>query len=287
MGAELVAKAADRVVAACSAFGQTLKNGGIAHINISTIRADSLLSDRRIVVTGGGSGIGLAIAKKCVDSGASVVITGRNEDKLAAAVKSLGTKCASYLVWDITDSSIVDDKIKYCDHLLNGIDVVVNNAGVEPREFFPDVTAEEWDRVYETNSRGTFLVSEGFCRYWMEHSSGSYRYLINISSQGGFVGATYPYRMSKWDIRGLTEGLGLAMAPYGVLVNGVAPGVVKTAMQDFALNQGNNIYCNQNPLKRVALPVEIAELVSFMVSGACNFMVGQTIVVDGGFSLRG
>ena len=120
----------------------------------------------------------------------------------------------------------------------------------------------------------------------MQASSGCYRHLINISSQGGFVGATYPYRMSKWDIRGLTAGLGLQMAPYGVLVNGIAPGVVKTSMQSFALEQGNNTYCKQNPLERVALPEEIAEFIVFMLGDACNFMVGQTVVLDGGYSLK-
>ena len=111
-----------------------------------------------------------------------------------------------------------------------------------------------------------------------------YRKIVNIDSQGGFVGATYPYRMTKWDLRGFTQGLGLKMAEYGVLVNGIAPGVVKTEMQRFALLQGDNTFCNQNPLHRVQLPVEVAELAVFLLSDACNFMVGQTILIDGGFA---
>ena len=91
--------------------------------------------------------------------------------------------------------------------------------------------------------------------------------------------------MSKWDIRGLTEGLGLEMAKYGVLVNGIAPGVIRTKMQEFSMKQGDNIYCDQNPLLRVGLPEEIAELAVFMMSDSCNFMTGQTILIDGGFSL--
>ena len=100
------------------------------------------------------------------------------------------------------------------------------------------------------------------------------------------MGATYPYRMTKWDIRGLTRGLGAKMAPYGVIVNGIAPGVVKTDMQDFSLKQGDNVYCNQNILERVSLPEEIAELAAYMISDACTFMIGQTILIDGGASLN-
>ena len=93
--------------------------------------------------------------------------------------------------------------------------------------------------------------------------------------------------MSKWDVCGLTQGLALNMARYGVIVNGIAPGVVKTQMQQFSLEQKNNTYCEQNILKRVALPEEIAELAAFMLSDACNFMTGQTILADGGYTLKG
>lgn len=282
-----VGKAALRLSRACSAFVQTLKAGGVNTIALNQIQNHDALSGKRIVITGGGSGIGFAIAKQCVESGATVLITGRNEKKLKTAAAKLDEKRMRYLVWDIADSSQADAKVAQCVDLLDGhVDAVINNAGMQPHEFFPNVSVDEWNRIYETNSRGTFFVSQAFCKHWMEHPSHSYRHLVNISSQGGFVGAIYPYRMSKWDIRGLTVGLGLQMVPYGVLVNGVAPGVVKTAMQGFAMKQGDNGYCNQNPLGRVALPEEIAQFVVFMLSGACNFMVGQTVVLDGGYSLK-
>lgn len=282
-----VGKAALRLSRACSAFVQTLKADGVNTIALNQIQNHDALLGKHIVITGGGSGIGFAIAKKCVESGATVLITGRNEGKLKTAVAKSDEKRTRYLVWDIADSSQVDVKVAQCVDLLDGhVDAVINNAGVQPHEFFPNVSVDEWNRIYETNSRGTFFVSQAFCKQWMEHPSHSYRHLVNVSSQGGFVGAIYPYRMSKWDIRGLTAGLGLQMAPHGVLVNGVAPGVVKTTMQGFAVKQGDNGYCNQNPLGRVALPEEIAEFVVFMLSGACNFMVGQTVVLDGGYSLK-
>lgn len=112
------------------------------------------------------------------------------------------------------------------------------------------------------------------------------RKIINISSQGGFVGATYPYRMSKWDIVGLTAGLGKEMAQHNIIVNGIAPGVVLTNMQQKFQDQGDNVFCNQNPMQRFAYPEEIAELAIFMISDVSNFITGQTILCDGGFTLK-
>lgn len=281
-----LAKTLLRIPDAFSAFKQVVSAGGVNSITIAQLSSEGRLNSKKIVITGGGSGIGLAIAKKCEAEGAFVLLTGRNEEKLKDAVGQIGDR-AVYLVSDAGKPSDVSRLVSECETRLNGVaDVVINNAGVQPREFFPEVSLAEWNRIYEVNSRGAFFVAQSFCKRWMSVPVDQYRYLINISSQGGFVGATYPYRMAKWDIRGLTEGLGLQMAPYGVLVNGVAPGVVRTAMQRFALDQGNNMYCPQNPLGRVALPEEVAELVVFMISGACSFMTGHTVVLDGGYSLK-
>lgn len=282
-----IGKGLIRISSAFKAFAQVLSEGGIKKLEVSILDKHNELENRKIVITGGGSGIGLAVARCCVNAGADVLITGRNERKLREAVHSIGSDSISYLVWDASDVDTADLKVQECERKLGGqIDAVVNNAGVPPHEFFPSVSGAEWDRIYSTNSKGIFFTAQAFCKYWINHPSDEYRHLINISSQGGFVGALYPYRMSKWDIRGLTEGLGVQMAPQNVLVNGVAPGVVRTAMQSFAVQQGDNAYCNQNLLKRYALPEEVAELIIFMLSGACNFMVGQTILLDGGYSIK-
>ena len=92
--------------------------------------------------------------------------------------------------------------------------------------------------------------------------------------------------MVKWDIRGFTEGLGKSLVDDRIIVNGIAPGVVKTSMQEFSLNQGDNLYTNQNPIHRVCLPEEIAELALFLMSDRSNFIIGQTIVCDGGYTLK-
>lgn len=276
-----------RLKDAIGVFKIVFRDGGIQSITINELSAGELLKDKNIVITGGGSGIGFAIAKAALKQNANVIITGRNLSKLLLAKEKLNQDHVYCLEWDIADITIAEQKILECENILKSpIDVLVNNAGIQPQKFFPDVDEKEWDDVYSTNSKGTFFICEAMCKSWMKEPVRAYRKIINLSSQGGFVGATYPYRMSKWDIRGLTEGLGLQMADYGILVNGIAPGVVRTKMQSFSMKQGNNMYCNQNPLLRVALPEEIAELAVFMMSDSCNFMTGQTILVDGGFTLN-
>lgn len=268
-------------------FKTVYRDGGIQNIIINELNSGELLKGKNIVVTGGGSGIGYAIAKAALRQEARVIITGRNPDKLLKAKKELGENRVFCVEWDISNVSLAEQKIFECQTIFQApIDILVNNAGVKPQKFFPHVDEEEWDSVYATNSKGTFFLCEAMCKYWITQSSADYRKIINLSSQGGFVGAAYPYRMSKWDIRGLTEGLGFQMASHRILVNGIAPGIVKTEMQEFSMKQGDNLYCSQNPLSRVALPEEIAELAVFMMSDSCNFMTGQTILIDGGFSLN-
>lgn len=276
-----------RIKKACKSFFATLKYGGYNTVQIHEIEHKKMLSGKTILVTGAGSGIGLAISKKCLDCGAKVIMTGRNEEKLKSALQELCSDQASYIVWDISDVAHMSEKLEECIDNYGDIDVLVNNAGIQPKEFFPNVTEKEWDAIYNVNSKGTFFITEELCKRWMDNSDYSkLRKIINIDSQGGFLGATYPYRMTKWDIRGLTRGLGAKMAPYGVAVNGIAPGVVRTDMQNFSLRQGDNLYCNQNILERVCLPEEIAELAAYMISDACTFMIGQTILIDGGASLN-
>ncbi len=263
------------------------RDGGISSVIISCPEYDNVLNEKNVLITGGGSGIGFAIAKKCVECGAKVIITGRNEEKLTNAAQSLGKSVCSYLIWDISDIGVLDNKLDEVEKLFNGqITCLVNNAGIAPSKFWGDVDEEEWNRVYDTNLKGLFFLSQAITKRWKKEEHQGFKKIINISSQGGFVGATYPYRMTKWDIRGLTEGLGVKLIKDRVIVNAIAPGIVKTSMQSFSLSQGDNLYTSQNPIERVILPDEIAELALFLISDASNAIVGQTIVCDGGYSLH-
>lgn len=264
----------------------SFRDGDYATIRISYPDYGHILSGKTILITGGSSGIGFAIAKKCVQCGADVLITGRNQEKLERAVNEIGRNHCHGLIWDISSIHEIEQHLDECFSLAGDISVLVNNAGIPPSKFWGNVDEEEWEKVYSTNVKGQFFLTQALVKRWEKNPSQDYRKVINVSSQGGFVGATYPYRMAKWDIRGLTEGLGKALVKKGIIVNGIAPGVVKTSMQAFAMQQGDNLYTNQNPIERVILPEEIAELASFLISNASNAIVGQTIVCDGGYSLK-
>lgn len=267
---------------------QGYRYGGNSIARISYPVYGDILAGKKILVTGGSSGIGLAIAKKFVECGADVLITGRNSEKLAAAVNEIGKEHCFSMSWDIFRTDEIEKRLDECESLLGGeISALVNNAGIAPSRFWGNVDEEEWDKIYSTNLKGLFFLTQSIAKRWKgQIKSDEYRKIVNISSQGGFVGATYPYRMVKWDIRGLTEGLGKALVQDRIIVNGIAPGVVKTSMQQFSLQQGENLYTDQNPVERVILPEEVAELALFLMSDASNAIVGQTVVCDGGYTLK-
>lgn len=270
-----------------SLLRQFYKDGGIKYARIAYPAYGNILNDKVVLVTGGSSGIGLAMAKKFIAAGARVVVTGRNERKLADAVRDVDSCHIQALAWDISTMAQLDEKLKLCREAFGqDIDILVNNAGVAPKKFWGDVDEEEWNRIYDTNLKGCFFLTQRLVTEWKRAKFDGYKKIINIGSQGGYVGATYPYRMVKWDIRGFTEGLGRTLIGDNIIVNGIAPGVVKTSMQEFSLQQGENLYTWQNPIHRVCLPEEIAELALFLCSDACNFIVGQTIVCDGGYTLK-
>lgn len=272
---------------AIKAFGETYKRGGYKKVNITYLEKGELLKNKVVIITGGASGIGLSVARKCIEQQAKVLICGRNKEKLEKASEEINSKNLHTMQWDISSPIDSDKKLEEALGIVGGtIDILINNAGIAPSEFFPAVTEKEWEKIYNTNSKGTFFMCQLFCNHWKKEKNENVKKIINISSQGGFVGATYPYRMSKWDIVGLTQGLGIVMAKHNVLVNGIAPGIVMTAMQRFAMESEGNIFCSKNPLSRYAYPEEIAELALFLSSDLSNFIVGQTIIADGGYTIK-
>lgn len=265
------------------------RKGGIVTASVHVTENNAVLAGKRILVTGGSLGIGFAIAKRYVDSGASVVITGRNEDDLRKACERIGSDRCHPLRWDVSDVACADGKLAEVEQILGGaIDILVNNAGILIDEAFPNVSEDGWDKVYAVNSKGLFFLTQSLARRWLKAPElkapgrDGVRKIINISSTSGFTPGAYPYRMTKWDVVGMTKGLALNLAPHNVIVNGIAPG--RTAGRMLGIGD-NNIYDPEIPARRAALPEEIAELALFLAGDTSNYITGQTIVCDGGMTL--
>lgn len=279
---------ANRLYRTLRAVRKCWKDGGYARIQVAALSHGGILRDKRVLVTGGSRGIGFAIAKKCVDEGARVVITGRDEKRLGAALEKIGSDRLKGVVWDIANLSVLAVKTEETKSLLEGdVDILVNNAGiiVGGLRIF-DLTESKWDEVMSVNAKGTVFLTRHVVMDWLNHPRPEIRKILNITSMRGILGIVDgPYGISKWGLVGLTQGLGRLLLPHGIIVNAIAPGITDTSIP--GVNTAENAFVSWNPPSlRAALPEEIAELAVFLLSDAANFIVGQTIVCDGGFSLR-
>lgn len=263
-------------------FIKYMKYGGVVYVNISQINYNGILEGKRVLVTGGSSGIGYAIAKKCLEEGARVVITGRDINKLNAISKKIGSNNLLALEWDVSDSNLAREKIKEIELVLGGLDIVFNNAGVYTSKSFLEIEEEDWDTVMDINAKGLFFVCQAASDYFLKKSKSGK--IINIASNRGILGDYGPYGMSKWGVIGLTKGLGRDLISKGIIVNGIAPGITATNINGVKVEE--NAFSDEPRNKRIGLPEEIAELALFLASDAANNIVGEVIVCDGGTSLH-
>lgn len=244
-----------------------------------------LLEGKRALVTGAGSGIGLAIARKYCEEGAQVLITGRNEKKLMRACSDMDTM--KYMVWDVTDFEHCRDKIEKAAQMLEGsLNILVNNAGVLTENDFSqkymELTPEEWDYVMDINCKGMFFMCQNMAKHMLENRVKGH--IVNITSEMGFRSACVTYGISKWGTVGMTKGLGKALASQNIIVNGIAPGATTTEMMRW--KEGDSTYRKSHANKRYAFPDEIAELAVFLGSEKADNIVGEVIISDGGSSLH-
>ena len=161
----------------------------------------------------------------------------------------------------------------------NRIDILVNSAGTIVKNTFFDISENEYDRVMDTNAKGTFFMSREVGRFMIDR--GIKGHILNISSASALRPAWTPYEMSKWAIRGLTMGLADSLLPYGIIVNAIGPGPVATPMLNIT-EKNDNLYNCRTVSKRYAMPCEIASLAVFMVSDLGNLVVGDTYYMTGG-----
>lgn len=255
-------------------------------VNVVSLPPSELLKGRCALVTGGTSGIGYAIAKAFVNAGAYVIITGRNQERIDAAVMKLqedtGRQCISGRVLDNTQVSsfqkVFDEMRDFVKQQgLKDIDILVNNAGVNFKGM-PNATEEEYDKVMDTNLKGVFFLSQMFGKYLVENQT--HGNILNVASSSSLRPADSAYTLSKWGIRGLTLGLAKSLAKYGVTVNGIAPGPTATPMM---IKDGRTNMAHPHlPLGRYIMPEEIANMAVILVSDMGRPIMGDIVYMTGG-----
>lgn len=252
--------------------------------NVVSLDINKMLEGRVALITGGTSGIGKAIAETFLKSGATVIITGRDESKINNVLNEIKNQNVLYeqkvfgvQLNNIQPSSFghkLDEIIKLISPAK--IDILVNNAGIGGGDI-SNTTEEEFDQVIKTNLNGTFFLSKIVSKYMIKNSiKGN---ILNIASSSSLRPAASAYTFSKWGIRGFTLGLAKTLAPFDITVNGLAPGPTATPMLHC---DGHDISFEKNPMRRFAMPEEIANMAAVLVSDMGRMIVGDIVYMTGG-----
>jgi meso-butanediol dehydrogenase / (S,S)-butanediol dehydrogenase / diacetyl reductase len=255
--------------------------------------AERTLEDRVALITGAGSGIGLGIARVLAARGARVALTDLDAERVHEAAADLDGRALAHDVTSWEQSRGVVEAV-LAEH--GRIDILVNNAGVSKSIPFHELDEAEWDRVHDVNVKGVFLTTRAVVPHMMQRRSGS---IVSISSMVGkeAIPLFVHYSASKFAVIGLTQGLAKEMAPYGVRVNAVCPGVVRTPLWEPLLEQLSHNkgitreeaweeFVADIPLHRPQEVEDIGEAVAFLASDLAKNMTGQGINVTGGQQLH-
>jgi 3-oxoacyl-[acyl-carrier protein] reductase len=241
------------------------------------------LAGRVAIVTGGTRGIGLAIARLLAEDGASVVVSGRDAGRLAAAAAELEATGAAALAVaaDAARREDVDRLVDAARDRFGRLDVLVNNAGITRDQLLVRMKDDDWDQVLDTNLRGVFLMTRAVGKVMMRQKSGR---IINISSAAGAMGnaGQVNYSAAKAGVIGLTKAAARELAHWNILVNAVAPGLIETDMTAAIPAEAREALVGQVPLKRAGTAREVAEVVRFLAGDGAGYITGQVIHVNGG-----
>jgi NAD(P)-dependent dehydrogenase (short-subunit alcohol dehydrogenase family) len=243
-------------------------------------------SKRTAIITGGGSGIGLAIAGRFVNAGIRTIIIGRDPQKLAAAQHELGDNCYP-ITHDLSDLPTLPELVRQIISRFGQIDILVNNAGINMKKDFQEVTDEEFDNILHTNLKAVFALSREVVKTMLPRRKGN---IINISSMASQYGIpkVIAYTASKAAIEGMTRAMAVELSPDGILVNCIAPGFIATEMSAKALNgdpERKQKVFSRTPMGRLGDPGEIGDAALFLASDQASYLTGVVLPVDGGNSI--
>jgi NAD(P)-dependent dehydrogenase (short-subunit alcohol dehydrogenase family) len=243
------------------------------------------MSKKTAIVTGGNSGLGFATAKKLCDNGITTYIIGRTKEKTEEACKEIGGN-AIPVIFDLNDLAGIPAMIENITKN-NPIDILVNNAGINLKKEFLDMTDEDFLSVIHTNLLSVFAMSKAVVKNMKENNGGS---IINISSMASQYGIpkVIGYSASKGAIEAMTRAMAVELAPFGVRVNCIAPGFIKTKMSAKALDndpERKNKVLGRTPMGVLGEPSDIADAVYYFATSESKYTTGTVLPVDGGNSI--
>jgi NAD(P)-dependent dehydrogenase (short-subunit alcohol dehydrogenase family) len=238
------------------------------------------------IVTGGGSGIGLAIAEKFVQHNITTVIVGRDAEKLHQAKQKLGALCVP-IAADLSDLEAIPALVKQVITQLGHIDILVNNAGINMKKEFTEVTNEDFQKVLQTNLVAVFALTREVVKTMLPNKKGS---IVNISSMAAQYGIpkVIAYSASKTAIEGMTRAMAVELSPQGIRINCIAPGFIATDMTSKAFNQDverKNKALGRTPMGVMGVPGDIGDAALFLATDSSKYITGVVLPVDGGNSI--
>jgi gluconate 5-dehydrogenase len=234
-------------------------------------------------VTGGGSGLGLAMAEGLASAGAKVVVVGRDKGKLEAAATKIGAAGAE--VCDLLDRAALAPLFERVERAHGPIEILVNNAGIQHRAPIQDYPAEAWDRMIATHLTAPFLLCQLAARGMIERKRGKIINTLSLTSELGRP-TIVPYASAKGGLRMLTRGLAVELGPHNIQVNGIGPGYFVTELNRALIDnpEFDAWVKKRTPAGRWGDPSELAGAAVFLASSVSDYVNGQVLYVDGGFT---
>ncbi|WP_457601279.1 3-oxoacyl-[acyl-carrier-protein] reductase [Hydrogenivirga sp.] len=242
------------------------------------------LSGKTALVTGSTRGIGRATAQRLAEAGASVVVTGRSEDRAREVAKEIAEKTGAKTFGvglDIGSRESIEEALKSVNEELGTVDILVNNAGVNRDTLFIRMKYEDWDEIIRVNLTGTFLVTQLVVKGMLKKKWGR---VINMSSVVAFIGnvGQANYSAAKAGLIGFTKTLAKELAPRNITVNAIAPGFIETDMTENLPEEIKQGFLSQIPMNRFGKSEDVANVVLFLASELSGYVTGEVIHVNGG-----
>lgn len=242
-------------------------------------------TDKVVLITGGGAGLGLGCAEAFAKAGASVVITDISQDSLDSAIEAIsktGGKISGYIN-NVTDSSQVKELVENIVKDHGRLDIAVNNAGTSsPLTEFADIEESEYERVMDVNVKGVWLCMQAEIRQMLKQGGGTIVNVASALSKNTFPNAT-PYVTSKFAVAGLTRNVAIEYVDRNIRINGICPGNVETPLVRRMVEDYSTLYA-KHAMKRLGTTDEVANGVMFLASDLSTFSTGTLLEVDGGWT---